>query len=177
MLLLLFSEFNVATQNTSSDCTALPTTVRLEEGDEATDALAFGSCNRLSDPPSSSSDKRASCTSPHSPSFAGTDPSTKLFSADQHRAFERDGFLVVSNLLGPGMLRDVIMAGNDFLSRTNKSDSYFTSIEMGMIFQAGIRVNQTITRAFRNVALESVLPRAAAELMQLESTDSVRVLR
>jgi hypothetical protein len=48
---------------------------------------------------------------------------------------------------------------------------------MGMIFQAGIRVNQTITRAFRNVALESVLPRAAAELMQLESTDSVRILR
>ncbi|KAL3922789.1 MAG: hypothetical protein SGILL_002012 [Bacillariaceae sp.] len=87
------------------------------------------------------------------------------------------GFLVVSDLLDAEMLQEIVTAGDNFLDQTNKMESYFASIEMGMIFQAGSQVNRTITQPFRKVALESRLPDAAAELMRLEPTESIRVLR
>lgn len=159
ILLVLFSDFNIAARSAVSEFTALPARKR------GTQSSAF-------------STPSASCASLDldSPLIAEY-TSTRLFSADQHDAYERDGFLVVSNLLDTQILQEIVAAGNDFLTQINKMESYFTSIEMGMIFQAGNQVNQTITRAFRNVALESFLPRAAAELMRLDASESVRVLR
>jgi hypothetical protein len=122
--------------------------------------------------------------------------SPQLFSVKQHGTFERDGFLVVSDLLGRDVLDEVVTASHDFVAHHKKKHmkSYFSLIEMGMIFQAGSRntsrpltsnedttthtvLNQTITKAFRKVALESILPRAAAELMRLTDQEQVRVLR
>jgi hypothetical protein len=126
-----------------------------------------------------------------------------LFSTEQHQSFARDGFLLVSDLLDVTMLQELTGAGNAYMAGAQKMDAYFSSIEMGMIFQAGgssnsnsdgsssattgggsssssssnNTTNQTITRAFRNVAFDSVLPRAAAELMQLSPSEHVRVLR
>lgn len=108
---------------------------------------------------------------------------TGLFTLQQHESFARDGFLVMSDMLEVPMLQDLTSAGEAFMANAQKMDAYFSSIEMGMIFQAGSDVsganntNHTVTKAFRKVAFDSVLPRAAAELMQLSPSQHVRVLR
>ncbi|KAG7361926.1 phytanoyl-CoA dioxygenase family protein [Nitzschia inconspicua] len=135
---------------------------------------------------------------------------TRLFSEKQHQHFKQDGFLVVSDLLNKEMLSDVVDAGQNFVAQSKTIESYFSLIEMGMIFQAGEteahgsnenKNNQSnnqgdthhhkhappslsianesngITDAFRKVALTSVLPQAAAELMQLNHTENLRILR
>jgi hypothetical protein len=109
--------------------------------------------------------------------FPVGDEKLALFSEEEHGAFHRDGFLVVSNLLEKAMLSDLITAGNDYMNQSNKMKSYFSSIEMGMIFSGGKELNRTVANAFRKVALESVLPQAAAELMRLGPMQNVRVLR
>jgi hypothetical protein len=102
---------------------------------------------------------------------------TKLFTADQHQAFERDGFLVVSGLLD-GDMDDFVEAGDAFVANTKAMKAYFSSLGFGMIFQAGKASNhQTVTKAFRHIALDTLLPQAAAELMRLPPTERVRVLR
>jgi hypothetical protein len=100
----------------------------------------------------------------------------KLFSTEQHEAFDRDGFLLVSNMLDVTMLKELVNASNDFVSQTKKMKAYFSSVELGMIFQAG-ETNRTVTEAFRHVALNSILPHAAAELMRLDPSQRVRVIR
>jgi hypothetical protein len=120
-----------------------------------------------------------------------------LFSVEQHQSFAHDGFLIVRDLFPRPMLDELINAGETFMANTQKMEAYFTSIEMGMIFQAGngsghqqeggssatsgtnhtTNSNHTITKAFRNVAFDSILPQAAAELMQLSPSQHVRVLR
>lgn len=101
---------------------------------------------------------------------------SSLFSEEHHAMFERDGFLVVSGLLEEEM-DGLVNAGDLFLQATQKMKSYFSTIEMGMIFQAGKAENDTVTKAFRRVALDSILPQAVAELMRLPKSSSVRVLR
>jgi hypothetical protein len=106
---------------------------------------------------------------------AGFAPS--LFRAEQHEAFDRDGFLVVSGLLD-GHMEDFVAAGDAFVTGAKKMKSYFSNLEMGMIFQAGKSANQaTITKAFRHIAFDTILPQAVAELMHLPPTERVRVLR
>lgn len=114
-----------------------------------------------------------------------------LFSVEQHESFAKDGFLIVQDLFPRQMLDELTSAGESFMANTQKMEAYFSSIEMGMIFQAGSggthgsaggtntnsNNNRTITKAFRNVAFDSVLPQAAAELMQLSPSQHVRVLR
>jgi hypothetical protein len=99
--------------------------------------------------------------------------SPQLFSTKQHGTFERDGVLDDSGLLGRDVLDEVVTASHDFVThhKQKQTKSYFSLIEMGMIFQAGSRntsspltsnedttthtvLNQTITKAFRKVALE-----------------------
>lgn len=100
----------------------------------------------------------------------------RIFDEDQHASFEKHGFLVVSNLLDEE-LDPLVSASEAFVGASKKSKAYFSSIEMGMIFQAGDMHNETITKAFRRVALDSVLPQAASELMGLTRESRVRVLR
>ena len=100
----------------------------------------------------------------------------KLFTSDQIEAFERDGFIVVSGLLDE-YIDEFSRAGDSYVAGAKKMKSYFSSIEMGMIFQAGAVGNSTITKAFRQIAFDSVLPKAVAELMRLPKSQRVRVLR
>lgn len=166
--LVLLSEFNTATRSRKADSTVLPARVKWREDPrEEVKGSAFAA------PSETTYCKSNGLDSPSDAKY----PSTRLFSAEQHHAFERDGFLVVSDLLDAEMLQEIVTAGDNFLDQTNKMESYFASIEMGMIFQAGSQVNRTITQPFRKVALESRLPDAAAELMRLEPTESIRVLR
>ena len=157
---LLFSAFNLAAESSVSDFQAVHATEE-RMGSAHPGSSASVDCKAL---PRSAS------------AHLGPLP-TRFFSDDEHRAFERDGFLIVSDMLDPQTLQELVMASHCFLDQTKKVDSYFSSIEMGMIFQAGDQVNQTITRAFRKVALESSFPSAAAELMGVGPTESVRVLR
>lgn len=101
---------------------------------------------------------------------------SSLFNEEDHAMFERDGFLVVSGLLEQE-IGELVSAGEAFLQASQKTNGYFSSIEMGMIFQAGNVENKSITQAFRRVALDSVLPQAVAELMRLPINENVRVLR
>jgi len=99
-----------------------------------------------------------------------------LFTKEQHKSFQKDGFLVISGLLD-GEIDDFVKAGDAFVAQSKKLKAYFSQLEMGVIFRAGSTMNNTITRSFRRIALESVIPRAAAELMNLSDSQSVRVLR
>jgi len=99
-----------------------------------------------------------------------------LFTKEQHESFQKDGFLVISGLLD-GEIDDFVKAGDAFVAQSKKLKAYFSQLEMGVIFRAGSTMNNTITRSFRRIALESVIPRAAAELMNLSDSQSVRVLR
>jgi hypothetical protein len=103
---------------------------------------------------------------------------TQVFNADDHVAFERDGFLVVSGLLEAPLLEEFIQAGQAFAAQAKKTNSYFSIIDMGLIFQAGKDdADSAMTDAFRRVAFHSKLPQAAAELMQIPASQHVRVLR
>jgi hypothetical protein len=104
------------------------------------------------------------------------DVKSSLFTKDQLSDFDRDGFLVVSGLLEDEM-DDLISAGDTYIRNSKAMKAYFSSIEMGMIFQAGTKVNDTMTSAFRRAALDSLIPQAVAELMRLPPGSTVRVLR
>ncbi len=99
-----------------------------------------------------------------------------LFTEDQLTMFDEQGFLVVSGLLQDEM-DDLVDAAEAFVGVSKKMKTYFSALEMGMIFQTGSTHNDTSTKAFRRVALDSILPQAAAELMRLGMDSSVRVLR
>jgi hypothetical protein len=99
-----------------------------------------------------------------------------LFTEDQLSMFDEQGFLVVSGLLQDEM-DGLVDAAEAFVGVSKKTNGYFSSLEMGMIFQTGSTHNDTSTKAFRRVALDSILPQAVAELMRLGTDSSVRVLR
>ena len=106
-----------------------------------------------------------------------------LFTSQQHDRFQRDGFVIVSGLLDD-QLDEFVQAGHSFASKAKKSAAYFSIIDMGLVFDAAgesdggddIQDART-TKAFRNVAFESKLPQAVAELMHLPPTQNVRLLR
>ena len=102
--------------------------------------------------------------------------SKPMFTYEHHEQFERDGFLVVSGLLDD-QLEEFVNAGDEYASNAKKSAAYFSIIDMGLVFDAGKSEDTHITKAFRNVAFESKLPQAVAELMRLPPTQNVRLLR
>lgn len=99
-----------------------------------------------------------------------------LFTIEDHRRFDRDGFLVVRGLLDKEIV-DLAEAGDALVEAADKSPSYFSSVEMGVVFRAGNGLETNVTNAFRQVAFDSILPRAVAELLHLDKSSSVRVLR
>jgi hypothetical protein len=117
---------------------------------------------------------------------------SSIFTHEQHEAFQRDGFLVVSKLLDGALLDQLSRIARVFASENKNAQGYFTSQKKGVIFNGGIggvanatstttiktKLGSVSTKLFRDVALYSALPKAAAELMQLDpSTQNVRVLR
>jgi hypothetical protein len=122
----------------------------------------------------------------------GSCDDSSVFTQEQHEAFQRDGFLVVSKLLDSELLDQLSRIARVFASENKNSQGYFTSQKKGVIFNGGIggvanatttttiktKLSSVSTKLFRDVALYSALPKAAAELMQLDpSTQNVRVLR
>jgi hypothetical protein len=108
----------------------------------------------------------------------------KIFDQEQHEAFQRDGFVVVSGMLDPILVQNLEHAANLTVEITPKIPFYFSVSKQGAIF--GSKKNCTAdgsegdvaVNAFRQAALFSDLPRAAAELMQLDpETQNVRILR
>jgi hypothetical protein len=107
-----------------------------------------------------------------------------IFDQAQHEAFQRDGFVVVSGMLDPILVQNLEHAANLTVEITPKIPFYFSVSKQGAIF--GSKKNCTAdgsegdvaVNAFRQAALFSDLPRAAAELMQLDpETQNVRILR
>ena len=91
-----------------------------------------------------------------------------LLSSEQIAAFERDGYLVLSNLFDDETLQQVVSTG-EALTRTAVPGTYFSTIEKGAMYTK---------EAFRSLAIRSELPQIAAELMQLNpTTQNVRILR
>jgi hypothetical protein len=107
-----------------------------------------------------------------------------IFDQEQHEAFQRDGFLVVSGMMDPIVVQNLEHAAGLTVENTPKLPFYFSVTNQGAMF--GSQKNCTadgIERdvaadAFRHAALFSDLPRAAAELMQLDpETQELRILR
>jgi hypothetical protein len=113
-----------------------------------------------------------------------TIPQDNIFDQEQHEAFQRDGFVVVSGMLDPILVQNLEHAANLTVEITPKIPFFFSVTKQGAMF--GSQKNCTAdesegdvaVNAFRQAALFSDLPRAAAELMQLDpETQNVRILR
>ena len=94
-------------------------------------------------------------------------------------AYHEEGFVVLRNLLSEDLIERLSSAGTKVAEVGQKFPAYFSVVERGVIFDSGVggpRSDETMT--FRDVALYSVIPQVAAELMQLDpKKQNLRVLR
>lgn len=104
--------------------------------------------------------------------FAGPKP---LLTDNQVDAYIRDGFVVISGLLDNAEVNSLSDAGEDVVSKhIEKTEGKFSKGNF-QVHEFGLALKD---KRFRDVALRSSLPQAAAELMQLDSrTQNLRVLR
>ena len=102
--------------------------------------------------------------------------SRRLFTAEDYEKFDRDGFLIKSGSLN-NEIEDFVAAGDTVVSMSNKSEAFFSAMEMGMIFRAGTGLAANVTAAFRRVAFDSILPKAVAELLHVPPSTNIRILR
>mmetsp|Transcript_32641 Transcript_32641/g.53263 ORF Transcript_32641/g.53263 Transcript_32641/m.53263 type:complete len:286 (-) Transcript_32641:611-1468(-) len=104
-----------------------------------------------------------------------TDPKP-LLTNDQLDAYIRDGFIVRSGLLHNNEVNSLVDAGESIVSKhIEKAGGKMPSNGNFQVHEFGLVLND---KRFRDVALRSKLPVAAAELMQLDSnTQNLRVLR
>jgi hypothetical protein len=113
-----------------------------------------------------------------------SDTQDSIFDQEQHKAFQRDGFVVVSGLMDPSLVQNLEHAADWTIENTQKIPFYFSVTKQGAMFgsqkncSADGRERDVAADAFRQAALFSDLPRAAAELMQLDpETQDLRILR
>lgn len=110
---------------------------------------------------------------------------SSILTTEQLESFQRDGFLVLSDFLDKGTVDELSEVAKVFSNAANSKQPFFSVLEKGALFNGGISnsdsdtcSNSNSTKLFRDVALYSRLPQAAAELMQLDpSTQNIRVLR
>jgi hypothetical protein len=117
-----------------------------------------------------------------------------IFDQEQHKAFQRDGLLVVPFMLDPILVQNLEHAASVTVENTPKIPFYFSVTKQGAMFRSLENSNSNSNStadadadgnegdvaadAFRQAALFSNLPRAAAELMQLDpDTQNLRILR
>jgi hypothetical protein len=111
-----------------------------------------------------------------------------IFDQEQHQAFQRDGVVVVSGLMDSIMVQNLEHAASLLVEKTDENPFYFSVNKRGAMFGSSSQKNCTAdgnecerdvaADALRQAALFSDLPRAAAELMQLDpETQNLRVLR
>lgn len=94
---------------------------------------------------------------------------------DQVDAYNRDGFVVISGLLDADELNGLVGAGEALVSEHVEKLGGKPKNGNFQVHEFGPLMND---ERFRNVALHSRLPRAAAELMQLDrQTQNLRVLK
>jgi len=107
------------------------------------------------------------------------------------KAFQRDGYIVISGLLDENDVESLVQAGEEIVQTKAKttrlqSANTFSVVEKGIMFTPSQNENQESSdshvnesmRAFRTVALRSKLSQIAAELMQLDpKRQNIRILR
>jgi hypothetical protein len=113
-----------------------------------------------------------------------TSTQASIFDQEQHEAFQRDGFVVVSGIMDPILVQNLEHAAELTVENTPKIPFYFSVTKQGAMFgstkncTANGREPDVAVDAFRQAALFSDIPRAAAELMQLDpETQDLRILR
>jgi hypothetical protein len=123
-------------------------------------------------------------------------PSTSFFTPEEHAAYDRDGYLVVSNIFSENDLRRLLEAGD--AAAANKTSPFsFSVMTWGAMFldppdyHADSSCNASTTsesesdmitpnvhiNAFRQIAVHSVLGQASAELLQLDADNKDQNLR
>lgn len=129
-----------------------------------------------------------------------------FFTPEQHVAYDRDGYLVVSNIFSETDLKRLMEAGDAMVAAAAKNNNTFSVMAKGALFQnnhpaeakagegddeeeepssGGSSCNATTSNdmtntnnAFRQIAVHSVLGQASAELLQLNATvENLRILR
>jgi len=103
------------------------------------------------------------------------------------QAYQRDGFIVMRNLLPDDLLDALCQAGEYVAMEGQKFPNYFSVVERGLLFDGGLSLDPeekdlakvaSAKAAFRETVLYSKLPQVAAELMGLNSSyQNLRVLR
>jgi hypothetical protein len=118
-----------------------------------------------------------------------------VLSKDQIASYARDGYLYTKGLLSRDVIDDLSMAVHEaVLANPQHPGGYFSLLQSGGIFlnknenyPSSPSSNSSTTRAnnsssnniYRQVAIQSIIPNAVAELMQLnlERGDNLRLLR
>lgn len=109
--------------------------------------------------------------------------SRRILSDEQLASYREDGFIVMKGVLREEIANQMALAGRAFVNRASRFPQFFSVIESGLIFDGGGAAfeenNKTqYASIFRHVALYSVIPRIAAELMELDRDDqNLRVLK
>eukprot|EP00581_Thalassiosira_minuscula_P030158 CAMPEP_0183786424 /NCGR_PEP_ID=MMETSP0739-20130205/67020_1 /TAXON_ID=385413 /ORGANISM="Thalassiosira miniscula, Strain CCMP1093" /LENGTH=451 /DNA_ID=CAMNT_0026030475 /DNA_START=112 /DNA_END=1467 /DNA_ORIENTATION=+ len=105
-----------------------------------------------------------------------TNTKRAVLTEDQIDAYTRDGFLVVSGLLHENEVNSLVDAGENLISKhIEKAGGKVAAKGNFQVHEFGLVLND---KRFRDVALHSNLPLAAAELMQVDGdTQNLRVLR
>ena len=96
-----------------------------------------------------------------------------LLTSEQLDSYMRDGFVVISGLLDIHEIDSLVEAGEDLISKKT-SDNGKLSTGNYQYHEFGLALGD---ERFRNVALHSNLPSVAAELLQLDRSQNLRVLR
>jgi hypothetical protein len=109
-----------------------------------------------------------------------------MFNKEQLESYERDGFVVVSRLLGDDLAEKMSRAGHAIASGKQGFVPFFSVVERGLIFDGALAggnsselgLDFNAVDMFREAALLSKIPQAVAELMQLNpKMQNVRILR
>lgn len=102
-------------------------------------------------------------------------PAKPLLTDDQIDSYVRDGFVVVSGLLDADEIERLLGAGESIVSKHAEKLGGQLPPKNFQVHEFALALNDD---RFRDIALHSKLPRAAAELMQLDSeSQNLRVLR
>ncbi len=106
----------------------------------------------------------------------GPSSDTPLLTDEQLDAYLQDGYIVISGLLDTDEVDSLMNASEDLVAKQiEKTGGTLPSNKNFQVNEFGLVLNE---RRFRDVALHSKLPRAAAELMQLDgASQNLRVLR
>ena len=104
----------------------------------------------------------------------------RVFSEDQVKQYERDGFLFVSDLLdGPSNLGKRLEEAGEIMWNVSQRDQFetFSIVERNLLYRLP-QENERALEAFREAALFSKISQGCAELLRLDpENQNLRLLR